>query len=118
MHPDIVDILANQEVPISNEQLIRYLTGELSDAENHAIERQLAASRMDTDALEGLMMLKNAKNLSTYRQQLKNQLYDMLGQDPPRRQRRKNIFQQSVWIWLAIVLILVLLGYALIHFYG
>ncbi len=115
MHPDILDILANKEIPISNEQLIRYLTGELSDAENHAIEKQLQSSAIDSDALEGLMMLKNAGQLSTYRQQLKSQLFDMLGQDPQRRKRRKHIFQQSVWIWLAIVLLIALLSFLLIY---
>ena len=118
MHPNILDILSNKEIPISNEQLIRYLTGELSDSESHAIEKQLASSNMHADALEGLLLLKNTSKLSTYRQQLKNQLYDMLQQDPPRRKRKKNLFLQSAWIWLIIVLLLVLVGYALIHYVG
>lgn len=118
MHHDILDILSNNEIPISNEQLVKYLTGELSHEESHAIERQLEQSRIGSDALEGLMLLKNKNKAAGYRQEIRNELFSLLQHEPVKRKSKMPLFPQTIWLWLIIVLGIALAAYLLIAFIG
>lgn len=115
MHPDLLKILSHSDQPIDNEKLIAYLTGQLSPAESQQVEEQLAASGMDEEALDGLMML-NRHRVSAYQQELDLFLKKQIKNEKRRRHKPLGIS----WGWLAaatgaIILLAILLWYV-VHF--
>lgn len=115
MHPDLLNILSNQENPIDNEKLIAYLTGHLGAAESQQLEAQLAASGLDQEALEGLMLVEKSK-LPAYHHELSQFLKSQV--KPEKRKRRK--LAEISWGWLAagtaaLILLAILLWYV-VHF--
>lgn len=119
MHPDLLQILTNQDQPIDNEKLIAYLTGKLNAVESREMEAQLAASGLEEDALEGLLLVKDKKKLPDYQQHLQLFLKANLKQD--KRKPRKKL--DISWIWLAaatggIILLAILVWYFIHYLYN
>jgi anti-sigma factor RsiW len=89
---------------LTDEQLMAYLEGRLSDEERHEVEALLGEEGMESDALEGLQEL-NAEEAQSIRHKLNTELKNTLGKK--RRSRRGLASQQ--WNIVAIVLLLLLL---------
>jgi hypothetical protein len=89
MHNDLLDILSRRELPITNEQLINYLTGKLSDEESHEIEKIIINSGVDNDAMEGLDMVRDKEKLQAYQIQINKALREKLSQKNTTRRRRR-----------------------------
>ena len=89
MHPDLLNILNNTPSAITNKQLDRYLNGDLSDAEQQAFEAAIAASTMDTDALEGLELVANKAHLSKIEAEISQRLREKLPQKKQFRKQKK-----------------------------
>jgi hypothetical protein len=98
MRPELLDILMHKELPIENEQLLKYLTGQLPEPERHAVERQLAQNGFGQDALEGLQMMPQPEKLTKYAHEIKIMLRKNLKQQIHRKRRE----QLLSWPWLAI----------------
>jgi anti-sigma factor RsiW len=114
MHPDLLKILSHSDQPIDNEKLIAYLTGQLSPAESQQVEEQLAASGIDEEALDGLMML-NRHKVSGYQQELDLFLKKQIKTDKRRKHKPLGIS----WGWLAAgtaaIILLAILAWYFIH---
>ena len=59
MSKDLLNILANSNKDIDNQKLMDYLSGKLSQQEQHEIEKEMAGNELVNDAVEGL---ENAKD--------------------------------------------------------
>ncbi len=116
MHPDLLNILQSQDQPIDNEQLVAYLTGQLSAAESRAIEEKLAAGGMDAEAIEGLLMVADKQKLPAYQHEL--QQFIRQRTQPARRRRLRPL--QMGWGWLALatglLIALAILVWYVVHF--
>jgi len=107
MNKDLLNILLNSNKDIDNQQLMDYLAGKLSEEEKHAVEMQLAENDFMSDAVEGLEIVKNKRDINVFVDQLNRDLHKKLYSKKNKKQRRKAIQQR--WTFAAIILILALL---------
>ena len=115
MQDDLLNILSNSNKDIDNQKLMDYLSGKLSQQEQHELEKEMAGSEMMDDAVEGLKEIKDQQAINSYVEQLNKNLQKQLHQKKARRQKRK--FRDQPYIYLAIVLILglIVIAYFIIH---
>lgn len=98
---------------LSDEDLMAYTEGTLSQEEQRAIEELIDENSPDADALEGLQMLAPAetkRQVAELHRQLHHQLLRKHGKGPG----KKN---EDFWNWIAVVIILLLIavGYIVIR---
>jgi anti-sigma factor RsiW len=98
---------------LTDEQLMAYLEGRLSESERHAVEALLSEESMESDALEGLQEL-NAEEAKSIKHTLNTGLQKALGKK--RRGRRGLASQQGNVV--AIVVLLLLLVICFIVFWS
>lgn len=103
---------------ITEDQLIEYLEGNASPELRFEIEKQMSESPFLDDAIEGLQQYNNPTQLSTLQLYLRKELKQTLSHKAKRNKRR--LFQDQHWVIYAVfsVLILCIIGYLIIHFYG
>ena len=110
--------LLNNDEPLNEQELMKYLHGSPSDEERFAIENQMAGSDFVNDAVEGLQQIKDPATLAAIKEQLNQQLKKTTLKKVSRKKHRK--LQDQQWLILAVLVILALsvAGYLLIHFYS
>ena len=115
MNKDILNILANSNKDIDNQQLMDYLSGKLSGEALHELEKSMAGDEFLNDAVEGLQQVKNKKNMEAYVEELNASMQKSLDKKKKRRLRRR--LKDDPWTYLAVILVIVLcvLGYIVIH---
>ena len=109
---DLKDILSEQEENANQEELIKYLTGNLSEEEKYAFETKTSNSDFANDAVEGLNQFKSQEKLKDYVDQLNNNLHKQL--DLRKKRKEKRGIKDNPWIWFAVILILGLIIIAFI----
>jgi cytoskeletal protein RodZ len=102
---DLSNILEEQE-PLNDEQLMKYLQGKLSDEEQHEVEKQMADSDFMNDAVEGLQHFRSNRNIDQYVLQLNHELKKQTNIKKKRREKRK--LQKNDWITLSVIIVLLL----------
>lgn len=107
MSDDLKDILSNLNKDIEQEKLLQYLNRNMSDAEQHAFEKQMNDDEFMNDAVEGLQSIKDKNKIQDLVQQMDAGLKKQLKKRKDRKQKRILIHQP--WIYYSIVLILLLL---------
>ena len=116
MHPDLLDILQNQQLPITDEQLVDYLTGKLSDEECHNVEKKLAASGLDDEAFEGLMLVNDKTKIRQHALDINKSLLEKLKNQKQNKRQKAKILQINWLIILAVgLLCLIFLAWFVIH---
>jgi hypothetical protein len=85
MRNELLDILSAKTTAITNEQLIDYLTGKMSDEEMHDLEKTMLNSGIDNDAIEGLQMVASKEKLHQYELELNKVHREKLQQKKTRR---------------------------------
>jgi anti-sigma factor RsiW len=111
-HTDIWNPDGGGHDALSEEQLLAYLEGRMSDAERRSVEEALSNEGMESDALEGLHALSSEET-----QSLKHRLNaDLQHALHKKRHTRRGITSQR-WTMIAIlvILMLALLSYAVIY---
>ena len=86
MNKDLLNILANSNKDIDNQQLMDYLSGNLSGEPLHDVERSMADNAFLNDAVEGLQQMRDRKGLQAYVDEL-NGLVAELSTSAARRER-------------------------------
>ncbi len=115
MHPKLPDILANRETPIDNEQLIRYLKGDLDDAARHDIEAKLTdGSSLEQDALEGWQHSAEPGRLVTAANDINRHLARQLHPATPRKRKRPITRFPLIWWVFGLILVVIFLAWAII----
>jgi anti-sigma factor RsiW len=115
MNKDWLDILANSNKDIDNQQLMDYLSGKLSGEALHDMERSMADSEFLNDAVEGLQQVNNKKDMQAYVDQLNASMHQALEKKKQRRLKRR--LKDDPWSLLAVILVITLciLAYVVIR---
>jgi len=111
------NILDNEEA-LNEEELMKYLEGKLTPAEQHALEHKMNNSAFINDAIEGLQQIPVPDKISTIKQQLNHQLYQNTKNKKKRIIRTNADIQQWIIIAVLSIIFLCAAGYLLIHFYS
>lgn len=88
----------------NNEQLKKYLNNELVGEELHQFEKQMLENEMLNDAVEGLSVLQNKKNIDEYVNDLNKHLQQYTSSK--KKRRLKNKLELNDWTLLAILFII------------
>ena len=112
---DLKDIL-NQEDELSSDELMRYLSGNATEEERYAIEKQMAGSSFIDEAVEGLQNFKDPAQVKEYVEQLNKQLQKQTAKKVSRKNKRKLKDQNWLIIAILAILLLCVTGFLLIHF--
>lgn len=101
---------------LSEEQLMNYLQGNLSEEQAQQVEKQIGDDAFVKDALDGLQQFSSNKKLDDYVRNLNQNLQQQLAIKKERKWKRR--LNQPSWILLATVLILLLcvLAYVVVEF--
>jgi len=118
MKNDLINILSNSSKDMDNQVLMDYISGKLSDPDQHAVEAWLEENQFAADALEGLQEFGNTDELQEYVRQLNLELKSYLQQKKDRRNKKR--LKEQPWIYTAIVLILsiAIIGYVILRMLG
>ena len=114
MSDDLKDILSNLNKDIEQEKLLQYLNRGMSDAEQHAFEKQLNDDEFMNDAVEGLQALENKNKIADLVQQMNADLKKQLEKKKRRKEKRKIAGQPWVFYSIVLVLILIVIAYLVI----
>lgn len=106
MNKDLLNILSNSNKDIDNQQLMDYLSGNLSGEPLHDVERSMADNAFLNDAVEGLQRMDNKKNVQAYVDELNATLHKSVAKKKQRRQKRQ--LKETPWSYLAILLVILL----------
>jgi hypothetical protein len=106
MNKDLLNILANSNKDIDNQQLMDYLSGNLSGEPLHDVERSMADNAFLNDAVEGLQQLRSQKDLQVYVEELNAALQQSMARKKERRMKRR--LKENPWSYLVILLVLAL----------
>jgi len=117
MSDDLKDILSNLNNDIEQEKLLDYLNKNLSAAEAHEVEKQMADDEFMNDAVEGLENFKNKKDLSLLVEQLNRDLKKQTEKKKLKKEKRKLKEQPWFYATLVILLVLIIVSYWVIKKY-
>ena len=107
MNNDLKNILSGLNKEVEQEKLLQYINRNMTDAEQHELEKSIADDPFAEDALDGLEQLKNKTELSSLTQQLNLQLKKEVNKRNKGRNKHKGIPSQQ-WTYYAILLILLI----------
>ncbi len=115
MQDNLKDILSNLNTDIDQETLLLYLQDKLSPEKKHEVERAIAESEFESDAMEGLYDFNDKKNLAAITQQLNKDLHAKL--DKKKKKKRAIHLLEQPWTYVAllILILLIILSYFIIH---
>jgi len=115
MNKDLLNILANSNKDIDNQQLMDYLSGKLSGEALHELERSMADNDFLNDAVEGLQQVGDKKNMQAYVDELNASMQKTLEKKKKRRLKRR--LKEDPWGLLAVILVIALciLGYIIVR---
>lgn len=117
MSDNLKDILSNLNKDIEQDKLLDYLNKNLSAAEAHEVEKQMADDEFMNDAMEGLENFKNKKEVSLMVQQLNSELKKQTEKKKAKKEKRKLKDQPWLYISLVTLLMLVIVAYIVIRKY-
>jgi anti-sigma factor RsiW len=112
MSKDLKDILSNLNKDIEQDKLLDYLNKNLSAAEAHEVEKQMADDEFMNDAMEGLERFKNKSDVSLVVQQLNAELKKQTAKKKARKEKRR--LKDQPWLYITIVTLLLLIVIAFI----
>jgi ferric-dicitrate binding protein FerR (iron transport regulator) len=115
MKNDLINILADNSKDIDNQMLMDYISGKLSDPDQHAVEEWTQNNQFATDALEGLQQFGNQEQLKNYVQQLNLELKEFLQQKRQKREKRRWKDQPFTYIAIVFILCLAVIAYILLR---
>lgn len=102
---DITNILQHDD-DINDEELKKYLSGNISDEERHAIEKKMADSPFVNDAVEGLQQFTSRQKLDEYVNHLNKDLHQYIAAKKELKEKRR--IKNLSWIIVAVIIILLL----------
>lgn len=110
MNDGLLNIL-NDEQELSEEQLLRYINGQLSPDEQRIVEEQLNNAGLLSDAEEGLSLIENKDTIPSAVANINRRLTDQLQK---RRRRKRTPLPNMSLLILSTFLILLLIILAFI----
>ena len=102
---DITNILQHDD-DVNEEELKKYLSGNISDEERYAIEKKMADSPFVNDAVEGLQQFSSRQKLDKYVNHLNKDLHQYIATKKEIREKRR--IKDLSWILVAVIIVLLL----------
>lgn len=115
MSNDLLNILSNSNKDIDNQKLMDYISGKLSQQEQHELEKEMADNELMNDAVEGLKSIKDHQAIDSYVEQLNKNLHTQLQHKKARREKRRLKDEPYIYLAVALVLVLIFVAYMIIH---
>jgi anti-sigma factor RsiW len=106
MNKDLLNILSNSNKDIDNQQLMDYLSGNLSGESLHEVEKSMADNDFLNDAVEGLQRIDSKRNVQAYVDELNAALQKSVAKKKQRRMKRR--FKEEPWAYVAVGLVITL----------
>jgi hypothetical protein len=106
MNKDLLNILSNSNKDIDNQQLMDYLSGNLSGENLHELERSMADNVFLNDAVEGLQQIGNKQHVQAYVDELNTALQKSMAKRKQRKAKRR--LKEAPWGYLAMGLVILL----------
>lgn len=117
MSDDLKNILSNDNKNIDPRQLMDYLNDQLSEANKHAIEKNMAVDDFTNDAVEGLQEFTATKDIPLFVDQLNKDLQKKTAKNKRRKEKHQWKDQSYTYIAIFIILLLLLTSYFIIRKY-
>ncbi len=114
MNNDLKDILSNTNKDIDNQQLMDYLSNQLSKSASHEIEKTMADDEFMNDAVEGLQKIENKKDMLAYVEQLNKDLHKQIAKNKIRKNKRRLKDEPYTYVTIIIVLLLIIAGFVVL----
>ena len=111
MNNELKNILSKSNKDIDNQQLMDYLSNQLSGPQSHEVEKNMADDEFINDAIEGLQQVENKSNLTDYTDQLNNDLKKLLAKNKIRKNKRKWKDQPFIYFAIILIILLIIVGY-------
>ena len=111
MDNDLKDILSNSNKDIDNQQLMDYLSNQLSKTEAHAVEKNMAEDEFTNDAVEGLQKIESKIQIEDYVAQLNIELIKKIAKNKEKKVKRKFKDQPITYFAIVIILLLLLISF-------
>src|SRR5580704_1378085 len=115
MNKDLLNILANSNKDVDNQQLMDYLCGKLSGEPLHDVERSMADNAFLNDAVEGLQQLDDRKNIQAYVDELNANLQKTVEKRKQRRLKRRLKDDPWAYLTIGLVIFLCLIAYWIVR---
>ena len=103
--------ILNDEERLKDQDLLRYLQGELSGDELHQVEKQMADSDFVNDAVEGLQEMPNPKSIEQYLDELNAKLRKQVKARKVKRDKHRMKDQPLIVAIVAAVIVICILCY-------
>ena len=117
MSIELKDILSNNNKDIDNQQLMDYLSNQLSKTQSHEVEKIMANDDFMNDAIEGLQKFQSKKDMQAYVEQLNIDLQKQVARNKKRKLKRKLKDQPYTYITIIIILILLIISFVILKKY-
>jgi hypothetical protein len=115
MKENLKDILSHLHSEVDQQELLKYLEGKLSAEEQHELEKNSLEDPFATDALDGLADISNKTKLAALVEDLNRDLKKKTGKKKKWPHRREAKLEPWLLITIVLVLLVVILGYIIIH---
>ena len=106
----------NENDAPNEQELMKYLRGNISEEERFAMEQQMADSAFVNDAVEGLQQLGSPEKIEALKDQLNKQLQKETLKRSHSKKKRGIADQQWLIVAILAILLLCIAGYLMIHF--
>ena len=115
MNNKLKDILSNSNKDIDNQQLMDYLSQQLSKEESHAVEMNMTDDEFMSDAVDGLQHIEDKKNMQAYVEQLNNDLQKHIAKNKKRKDKRRIKNEPNTYFAIIIILLLLVICFVIIR---
>lgn len=115
MNNDLKNILSNSNKDIDNQQLMDYLSNQLSNTEKHDLEQKMADDPFINDAVEGLQQITDKGKLAGYTEQLNKELKRQTEKNKKHKNKRKWKDQPYTYFAVILILLLIIICYLVIN---
>ncbi len=102
---------------ISEEMLMKYLRGELSQSMAHEVEKVMLDSVFMNDAAEGLELMKGKEQLPQIKKEIENRLRKQLKKSEIKKSKRRIKDFHWIYIFIIIIILLIIISYAVVKSY-
>lgn len=116
MKNDIKNILFNSNKDIDNQELLGYLSNQLSKTQSHEVEQKMADDEFMNDAIEGLQQISNQKNIPLHLAELYAGLQKQVAKKNDRKKRRFKDNPQ-IYLIIFILILMIMIGFVVIKKY-
>ncbi len=115
MKADLNDIFISTKQCPGQQQLLDYIQGRLSPAEQHEVEKHVADCELCSDAMDGLAAIDQKERIPVLVREMKWELLRKLRKKRKHTRRPTDFYMQLILIVLAI-LFLLLAGFWAMYF--